>query len=223
MANIVGPGGIQEETTQPLPSLFGASEYEYVTVQNPLSDDFAARVAQERPVDLPFNIRQDGSGKTQAITQTEQDARQIYGLSLKNKEHPSKKSIINTTVIKAGKTLNLRGNDAQVVVKQLVDEMMQREGETLFMANPVYRKKYEDRIIIARGSMQDIMDNNMRTPQQQINDALVASNKDTYEEFPDLNRPTVSELEETGANTGTDTSAPAKRGRGRPTQTQQTN
>jgi len=145
---VVGPGATQDLQAAPSPTLDGASEYEYVTILNPLTDDFAVRVAQDVPVNMPFAIGKDYSGKTQPITQNEQDARQVYGLGLKNPDFIGRKHIVNDTVIRAGETINLKGNEAQVAVRQLVNEILQREGKKRLMADPTLRKEVEDRIIL---------------------------------------------------------------------------
>lgn len=174
---IIGPGATQEIATDVKPTLDGASEYEYVTILNPLTDDFAVRVAQDVPVNMPFNIGKDLSGKTAQTTLSERDAAQTYGLSLKNPDFVGRKHIINDTIIPAGQTINLKGSEAQVAVRQLVNEIMQREGNTRLMSDPELRRKVEERIIQKRGSIQDLMDGNVSTLQQQMTDAVNKSNE----------------------------------------------
>ncbi len=184
---IVGPGSVQDSQIEVRPSLEGASEYEFVTILNPLSDDFAIRVAQDLPVNMPFEIRKDMSGKTRPITNNEQDARQIYGLDLKNPDFTARKHITNDMIIQAGQTINLKGDQAQVAVRQLVNEIAQREGKQRLLADPTVRKEIEDRIIKARGSIQDLMENRLQSPRTQINEAIRQSNEVPDEEaFPDL-------------------------------------
>lgn len=186
---IVGPGAVQDQSQDIKSTLEGASEFEYVTILNPLTDDFAVRVAQDVPVNTPFNISKDTSGKTQAITRTEQDARQVYGLTLKNPDFQGRRHIVNDTIIKAGQTINLKGNEAQVAVRQLVNEILQREDNKRLLADPNLRRKIEDRIIIGRGMVQDLMDAGIRTPQNQVDDAIKRSNEVRDEvAFPGLNQ-----------------------------------
>ena len=59
MADVIGPGAQQDIPTDVKPLLEGASEYEYVTILNPLSVDFAVRVAQDVPVNAPVEIRNE--------------------------------------------------------------------------------------------------------------------------------------------------------------------
>lgn len=174
---LVGPGAQQIINDDIKPLLSGASEYEYVTILNPLTDDFQVRVAQEVPVNMPFEIRKDTSGRTSAATTDERDVTLNYGLKLKNPDYQAKKYIYNDTIIPAGQTVNFKGSDAQVVVKQLVDEILQREGNRRLRADPNLRRQTEERIIKRRGSMQDILDAQLQTPQQQINEALNRSNE----------------------------------------------
>lgn len=177
----VGPGANKQEATAPIARLAGATEYEYVTIHNPLLDDFVIQVAQTKPVDTPFKIRKDGV--TSTISNTEQDVRNTYGLALKNPNHRSNAHILNTAVIKAGGTINLKGDEAQVAVRQLVNEIIQKEGRTRLLADPHVRKEIEDRVIVATGSVQDLMDNNLRPVREQIDEAVSKSNE-VEDEFP---------------------------------------
>lgn len=185
----IGPGAIQENIVAPEATLAGASEYEYITILNPLSDDFVVRVGQDVPVNMPFNIGRDISGKTSQTTLSERDAAQTYGLSLKNPDFQGRKHIYNDTVIKAGQTINLKGNEAQVAVKQIVDAIMQKEGKTRLLSDPTLRKEVEDRIIMHRGSIQDLMDNNFSSTRQQATEAVNKSNEVHNEQpFAGLNQ-----------------------------------
>lgn len=189
MANVVGPGSQIQDKNAPEPMLLDASEYEYVTLHNPLSDDFQVMVAQDVPVNVPFEIRKDSSGKTTFLTNTAQDAKMVYGLDLKNPEHQSKKYIHNTAIIPAGGTMNFRGNEAKVACTQLVNEIMQREGNRRFIADPVKRNEVEQRIIKKRGSVQALMEGQLTTPQAQAQAAVERSNS---EQFPGLKQATES-------------------------------
>lgn len=198
---IVGPGAEQRVAENPKATLDGASEYEYVTLLNPLTDDFAVRVAQDVPVNLPFNIGKDATGRVSQVTNTEQDAKQVYGLNLKNPDFQGRKHIVNDVVIKAGQTINLKGNEAQVAVRQLVNEILQREGNKRMLADPHVRLEVEGRIIQKRGSIQELMDGNVQTPRTQIDEAINQSNEVNNEpEFPGLSQedsPTNGEATDT--------------------------
>lgn len=213
---VVGPGSQQAVATDVKPLLEGASEYEYITILNPLTDDFAVRVAQDVPVNMPINIQ----AKT-AMTQTGNDVVRGYGLDLKNPDFQSRKHIFNDTIIKAGQTVNLKGNEAQVAVRQIVNEMMQREGESRKMADPELRREYEEKVIVSRGSIQELMDGTLRTPRNQIDEAINKSNEvnDGQEvEFPGLAERAAG-AEETPAGspgTGTNYIPQVKRAPGRP-------
>lgn len=184
MPKVVGPGSIRQDQIAPSPSLEGATEFEYVTILNPLTDDFQVMVAQDIPVNMPFQLRSPTS-----LVQSERDVTSQYGLQLKNPDHTAHKYIYNQTIIPAGKTMNFKGNEAQVVVKQLVNEILQREGQRRLMADPTLRKQVEDRIIVSRGTVQDILDKGFSTPSQQIDEAMSKLNEvSTDEPFPGLNQ-----------------------------------
>lgn len=197
---VIGPGS-QQEAVSVKPLLDGASEYEYVTVLNPLTDDFAVRVAQDVPVNAPFPIGKDTSGKVSQLTNTDADARQVYGLNLKNPDFKGRKHIVNDTVIKAGQTKNFKGNEAQVAVKQLVDEVLQRGSKKRLMSDPVLRREIEEKIVVRRGSINDLMEDNFRSTRTQLDEAISKSNEPQDEEaFPGLKQ--ADQSSEAGANDG---------------------
>ena len=83
--------------------------------------------------------------------------------------------------------MNFKGSEAQVAVRQLVNEIMQREGNKRMLADPNERRKVEERVIFARGSVQDLLDERVQTPREQINAALSKSNEVKDEQaFPEL-------------------------------------
>lgn len=215
--DIIGPGAQQAVATDVKPLLDGASEYEYITILNPLTKDFAVRVAQDVPVNLPIDIH----GKT-AMVQNGNDVIRSYGVDLKNPSFQGRQHVFNDTIIRAGTTVNLKGNEAQVAVRQLVNEMMQREGEARKMADPELRREYEEKIIISRGSIQELMDGRLQTPRNQMDEAIKQSNEVSNGpeeiEFPGLAQATAG-TEETSAaipGTGTNYIPQVKRGPGRP-------
>lgn len=204
---IIGPGTQNLDIIEPKPTLDGANEFEVIEILNPLSDDFQIQVAQDVPVNLPFEIRKDG--KTSVLSNTEADVRQTYGLALKNADHQARKRITNNAIIKSGQTMRLRGSEAQVAVRQLVNEILQRQGKRQFLSDPTTRKIVEDEIIISRGSIQDMMDGNLQTPRQQMDDALNKANE-VRDEFPEL-RQTVTGNDSDSESAGRDNPTAPKR------------
>jgi len=212
---VIGPGAQQEIATDIKPQLEGASEYEYVTILNPLTDDFAVRVAQDVPVDMPIEIR----AKT-GLVQSGSDVVRNYGLDLRNPDFKGRKHIINDTIIKAGQTINLKGNEAQVAVRQIVNELMQREGNSKLLSDPTLRAEAESRVIVSRGSIQELMDSNLRSQRSQLDEAVAKSNEVHNEQpFAGLNRESSTEVGTTSEESGTDTVQQERRGPGRPKQT----
>lgn len=213
---VVGPGAVKQDEIAPDPRLDKASEFEYVTILNPLTDDFKVNVAQDVPVNMPFELHNPTD-----VTKTEQDVTMRYGVGLKNSDHVGKKYIYQQAVIPAGKTMNFKGNEAQVVVKQLVNEILQREGKSRLMSDPNLRREVEDSIIFKRGSIQDILDQGVRTPQQQATEAIKQSNEVTDDQFPGLSQ--ASEATGIrGADLGYAGQPSQKRVPGRPRKTLQT-
>src|ERR1700741_856860 len=174
---VVGPGAAPQKLDDPKPLLDRASEMEYVILLNPLTDDFAVRVAQDLPVNMPFNIGKDTSGKVSQLTNTEQDARQIYGLDLKNSDFQGRRHIVMDTIIPAGKTKVFKGNEAQTAIRQPTNEILQRRGSKRLMADPNLRNEVEASIIQGRGPIQELMDGTLLTPRNQIDDAIKRTNE----------------------------------------------
>jgi hypothetical protein len=212
---LVGPGSQQPVTEDVHPLLEGASEYEYVTILNPLSDDFAVRVAQDVPVNLPLQIRK-GTG----LIQNGGDVVRNYGLDLKNPEFKARKSIFSDVIIKSGRTKTFKGSEAQVAVRQLVNEILQRRGQKRLMADPTLRRQVEEEIVQERGNMQSLMDEKPRTPSAQIDAALTKLNEAEDEQpFPTItNRPTSGDAEEGGDGDGASVQQ-ERRSPGRPKKT----
>ncbi len=186
-----GPGSIEELGVAPTPLLDGATEYEVITLFNPLPVDFIGMVGQTKPVNMPFEVRKDGV--TQTISHDENAVRQNYGLNLKNPDHPSKMPITNKVHIPSGQTRNLLGNEAQVVARQLVNEIMQREGKRLMLADPTARREVEVRIVRARRSVEDAI-GAPQTVQSQIRNGVERLNEPQNEqEFAGLNTATTDD------------------------------
>jgi hypothetical protein len=177
---VVGPGA-QQDITEDVPSLLeDATEFEYVTILNPLTDDFAVRVAQDIPMNLPVEIR----AKT-GLVQSASDVVRSYGLDLKNPDFKSRKHVYNDTVIAAGHTKRFKGNEAKVAVRQLVNEVLQRRGNKRLMADPTLRRQVEEEIVVERGNVQDLMDIQLQTQRSQIDVALARANEaDDEQPFP---------------------------------------
>lgn len=184
---VIGPGAQPTTTTDNKSLLDGASEFEYVRLLNPLDDDFAVRVAQDLPVNMPFPIGKDDSGNTSQLTNTEADARQVYGLSLKNRDFQGRKHVFMDTIIKAGSTKVFKGNEAQVAIRQLTNEILQNRGHKRLLADPTLRREVEQEIIKERGAVQDLMDAQLQTPRSQMDKALEKVNEVQDESaFPDV-------------------------------------
>jgi hypothetical protein len=216
---VIGPGAAKQIPTDLRPTLEGASEFEYITVLNPLTDDFAVRVGQDVAVNAPFTIGKDTSGKVNQMTNTEQDARQIYGLGLKNPDFVGRKHITIDTIIPAGQTRRFKGNEAQVAVRQIVNELIQREGHTKMLSDPEVRAAAEARVIQGRGSIQDLMDAQMQTPRSQADEAIRKSNEEqNAQPFSGLNREPSTETGTTSEDSGTDSVQQERRSPGRPRQ-----
>jgi|SRR6185503_7367912 len=174
----VGVGAIEQDQTNPTPTLEGASEYEYVTLTNPLPFTFKGKVAQSRPVNAPVRIV---GGRERGV---DENTLKAAGLDLRNPDHPSNAHVVIPVEIKSGGTINLRGDEAQVIVRQLVNEILSYNDQVLKIGAPTYRKEIEDQVIIARRSIDDLLDKRL-SEREQIDAAIAEKNEEVA--FPNLN------------------------------------
>lgn len=189
----VGPGSVVESDVSPQPTLDGVSEFEYVDILNPLPFEFRGKVAVTRPVNAPLTIV--ASKDAPGVTKTEQDIKTLYGLDLRNPDHQGRASIINIVPIKSGTTVRLPGNEAQVIVRQLVTEILAQRGRKLSLADPTARKEVEDEVIQGRGSIAEFMGTRPLSVSEQLHNALEESNN----EFPEADQASERPIDEPGS------------------------
>lgn len=195
-----GPGAIDIPGESPAPLLEGASEYEYIEILNPLSVEFIGQFGLSKAANTPIKITT--SREAPGVTKNEEDVRRNYGLDLNNPDHRGTVHIINKVNIQAGKTIRLLGNEAQVVVNQLVTEIMQRNGDRLLLADPFARNQVEKTIIMSRGYLQDILGSAPVSIQDQLKNAL-DKESNGEQTFPDINQSESTVPTSTGAVQGT--------------------
>ena len=150
----IGPGSKPEQGENPPPMLEGASEYEYVEIYNPLSVNFVGQFGVTRP-NNQAPVRISSSPDAPGISRSEEDVRRNYGLDLRNPDHRGITNIINKVEIPSGQTRTVLGNEAQVIVNQLVTAILQKQGKQLLLADPSARHEIEAMVIRSRGFVQD--------------------------------------------------------------------
>jgi len=175
-----GPGAVSDTTSDVKPLLEGATENEYAEILNPLSVPFIGRVASSRPIQT--SVRVVVNSQTPTMTRTEEDIRRNYGLDLNNPDHPSLGHVSQSVEIKPGATVRLPGNEAQVIIRQLVNVIMAKEGKKLFMGDPHARKEVEERIVIKRGSLSEFFGTESVNIREEINKDLETADEP---EFPE--------------------------------------
>jgi hypothetical protein len=199
----IGPGAAPEATTDPKPLLDerGVTEMDFVEILNPLSVTFVGQAALTTNVNASIRIgpaAQDGGG----LSHTENDIRSLYGFDMRASAAQSGKThLINRIPIESGKTVRLLGNEAHVVLRQLVNTVMQREGNGQLLANGVERRKVEERLVQRVGSLQDMMgraplsvQEQLKSTLQQLDDAnltgqVTEESASGEQAFPDITRP----------------------------------
>jgi len=217
LANIpvtaVGPGTLSTNPDAQPSLLDGVTEYEYVDLFNPLSVSFVAKVASSRPVNVPVKVYQ--TPNLNSGIRTESDLATQYGLTgFKNTDHPSLLHVPHTIEIAAGHTRRLPGNEAQVVLRQMVGHILQAEGKGLKLADPYERNLAEQRIIRAKGNISELMDNAPMSIPDQLNRAVADSNSRREEspraetEFPDVTAAGTGGLDATGQSGSGDSDHP---------------
>lgn len=196
-----GPGSQPVQTdTEFKSSLDGASEYEYVDIFNPLSMEFVAQLATSRPANFPTKF-----AATQA-TQNESDLRHNYGLNLKNLDRQGNLHVINRVSLMPGQTKRFMGNEAQVIVRQLITELIQQRDKHQFIADPATRTEIEQEIIMGRGDIRTSMESGPQTVQDQLRRAMedntIQPTEDTREEaltFPDARTAPGTDQKDSGS------------------------
>jgi hypothetical protein len=179
-----GPGAVEVAGDSPEPLLTGASEYEYVEIFNPLSVTFIGKFGISKPANSAVRI--SSNQEAPGVTRTEEDVRRNYGLDLRNPDHRGNVNIINKVEIPSGKTVRLLGNEAQVIVNQLVTEIMQRQNDRLLLSDPFARSKVEKDVVVARGFLNDILDRPPQTIQEQLKGALSQQGAEDEQAFPNI-------------------------------------
>lgn len=83
--------------------------------------------------------------------------------------------------------MRFTGDVAQVAVRQITNEVLQREGDAKLIADPIKRKAVEDKIIISVQSQDEFMNQPIQTVSDQVAAALKQANEVQHEEaFPEL-------------------------------------
>jgi hypothetical protein len=147
----VGSGAISVDQARPDATLDGVGEYQYVTLTNPLPFKFIGQVAQSRNVNAPVRIV-DGESKG-----VDENSLRAAGLDLRNPDHSGKAHVTAKIEIEPGQSINIRGDEAQVIVRQLVNEILAYRGETMRRGAPAYRKEVEKQIILSIRSVDELM------------------------------------------------------------------
>jgi len=157
---------------EPKSLLANVGEFDVVAVHNPLSTDFTGKVARSIPA----------ASRRTAI---DNYAREKYGIELVNQDRTAMEHVQQTITIPSGGTIKMPGTVAQVIVRQLIKEMMQREGARREMSNPQVRQDYEKRVIVNQESM--LQDLTTETAEERLQRQLDEMNREDgrEDEFPE--------------------------------------
>lgn len=158
---VVG-AALPEEQVAASSQLAGLGEGTVVTVHNPLPQDF--RVQYARSVIQPF-----------AEKESEKFAREKANLEIGKDQGQTNAHAVQYLVLKAGQSMNLPGDIAQIAVRQLVTYMIgaDHQGQaTKPIADPYQRAEYEKRIVLSVKNAADFMNTINQTPQEKTDKQL---------------------------------------------------
>lgn len=151
-----GPGAVKERSFE-TPMLDGMDQNYYVEILNPLPKTFIGRVASSRPGSTELKIRV--AKETPTITRTSADMARNYGIDLEREipagGHKSQQHFSQTLEIPSGQTVRLPGNEAQVVIRQLVNVIMDVRGLQISKGDAYQRSLIEHEIVIRTGTMDE--------------------------------------------------------------------
>ena len=154
------------------------TEYDIVEVFNPLSTDFEAKVA------------------TSVVNPNAGVDKTIERLGLRSNSHPAMSHVVNTVVIPTGQSKKMPGHVARVVVTQLVNEMMQKEGAIKQMGDKALRLPFEERVVLDSAKFQQSED--IITAEERFQRQLDELNKTTEIEVTKDEQPFATQRTNTG-------------------------
>lgn len=151
-----GPGAVKERSFE-IPMLDGMDGNYYVEIINPLPKTFVGRVASSRPGSAQLQIRI--AKETPTLTRTSSDMARNYGLDMEREiaagGHRAQQHFAQTIEIPSGSVVRLPGNEAQVVIRQLVNVIMDIRGQQILKGDAYARHQIEAEIIIKTGTMDE--------------------------------------------------------------------
>lgn len=142
-----------------------------VAVHNPLTTDSQNNLQGDFTWQVARSVVQDDPATRDPHIST---------MRLRNDSHPTMKHVTQKITIPSGKTMNLPGDVAKVVVEHLVDEMMYRRGQKNTIGDPVQRRECEELVV------QNINDLRKQLSSQSIEEQL-------NQQIRDLNKEEASE------------------------------
>ena len=171
------------------------TEYDIIEVFNPLSDDFEGKVA------------------TSVVSTDAPVDKTIERMGLRNNFHPTQNHVVNIVVIPAGQSKKMPGHVARVIVTQLVNEIMQREGAVKQMGDKALRIKYEEMVVLDSAKYQQ--EENIITAEERFQRQLDELNKTTEIEVTRDEQPFTAQrtdtIEESDSRVGADRSSTTSR------------
>lgn len=146
-------------------------QHHVVQVHNPLSDDFRWTVARSVVLADPANVDPH-----------------VKALNLRNDAHPTIKHVVQPITLLSGETKKLPGDVAKVIVKHLVDEIMNREGHKTNVGDKHLRQEVEERVVINFRDLRSQL--STQSVEEQLEQQIRDLNK---EDDPNNEQQTVSE------------------------------
>lgn len=157
---------MEQNQSDPVSLLANLRSHHIVKVFNPLSRDFTWTVARS----------------VSELDQRYADTH-IAKMGLRNDMHPTVKHVTQSITLPQGKAMNLPGDVAQVIVKHLVDEIMNLRGNKATIGDPELRRGVEEEVIMNTEDLRSQL--STLNVEEQLN-----------KQIEDLNRESISEARE---------------------------
>lgn len=179
VAGVVDDTTIVEQISSILDDI---GEMDEVTVFNPLTITFQGKFSRTIPADSPLN-------------KENRRVSELSGIDLRKGEGAGGVAHVASYVkIPAGQSLKMHGYAAKVVARQLVTDIIQRQGRKGQIADPKVRREVEEMVILGtKNTDSGILENprdSFEREMKKLNDPLTNAKDESHERveqsFPDV-------------------------------------
>lgn len=178
---IVGPGALPPDGPEQPPLLEGITEAEYAEILNPLSSGFMAQVGVTQSMSAPPRIvNSTGNPRFGEADLARAGVGDLRSLD----PNGGKTHIRNQILLPSGRTTRVAGGFAATVMRQLVNYVMQAEGNGHLLADSYQRHLVEERLLMRRGFINDFISTGAPVGTPTEDPVAAALNEVKEEAFP---------------------------------------